>query len=377
MGSLRINKLVYKGDNYQYVSPDLSADIVIIEGPNGSGKSTFFDLLFYGLGGKVEQFSRSSKKKHEEIVFDKNNYVELSLDVNHENIILIRNIGQNKVLIIEPNGEKKYLPINRNVSDDYIFSDWLLAKLEVDVFSISQGSKVFKLGFNDLARLIYHNQNADPELIYKPADNSGYVSDSLYVRRAIFEVLVGKSLLDYYKKLSDLKAAENNCENAKSLYTEYSKLVDEINEGDEIKNIEFLNREILEKENRLIGLLQHRREVAKIVPSPVDSIDDINRLKNLKISQEFKLSNSENKRKSLMSELASVLKAKVSTEADIERVSKIIMTHEQLSLFSPDTCPYCLNDVNRPANKCVCGCNISEDVYQRFFYSAGYVRQVC
>jgi len=54
---------------------------------------------------------------------------------------------------------------------------------------------------------------------------------------------------------------------------------------------------------------------------------------------------------------------------DVDRVSKVIFTHEQLKLFSSDTCPYCLNAVSRIQGHCVCGNPVDENDYQRFFYS--------
>ena len=53
---------------------------------------------------------------------------------------------------------------------------------------------------------------------------------------------------------------------------------------------------------------------------------------------------------------------------DISRIEKILHTHKQLNLFSSDTCPYCLTTVERLKNKCICGSDIEEGQYQRYFY---------
>ncbi|MDP1063384.1 hypothetical protein Q6333_30160, partial [Klebsiella pneumoniae] len=79
--------------------------------------------------------------------------------------------------------------INRHRIDDYIFSDWLLNELNIPAIEIFHSGKNFKIGFNDLLRLIYHNQGTDANIIYKPADHHNYVSDSVFLRKAIFEVL--------------------------------------------------------------------------------------------------------------------------------------------------------------------------------------------
>jgi hypothetical protein len=55
---------------------------------------------------------------------------------------------------------------------------------------------------------------------------------------------------------------------------------------------------------------------------------------------------------------------------EVTQISKIIHSHEKLSLFSSDTCPYCLRNVNREKGHCVCGGEVSEEQYERFFYNS-------
>ena len=58
-----------------------------------------------------------------------------------------------------------------------------------------------------------------------------------------------------------------------------------------------------------------------------------------------------------------------SINLDLERISKVLFTHQNLELFSSDTCPYCLTHVSRVSGHCVCGNKVDENDYQRFFYS--------
>lgn len=374
MGFLKINRLSYKGDKYYYESPSMNNKIVIIEGPNGVGKSTFFDLLYYGLSGKVEQFKKGGEKQHEQIVFDRNNSVTLDVSINNESYRLIRGIGSSTILVLSDSlSDEKLslnLPIKRNKSDDYIFSDWILNKLGINVFNFTQGSNTFKINFTDLLRLVYHNQLADPSSIYKQADNSGYVSDSLNLRKAIFEILVGKSLLEYYTALSELKISLKEKESARSIYNEYKKLVEEINQSSEIKNAQFIKKEISEIEKRIGQLIQLRKEVVKIKPVPESILNSIDSVKNDKAITERKLNKINSKISSTEREILTIVQGKDSAKIDIDRIAKIILTHEQLSLFSPDTCPYCLKDVCRLPNHCVCGNEVVEEDYQRYFYSS-------
>ena len=84
MGRLAIRRVVYSGDKYSFESPYLNDGIVIMEGVNGHGKSTFMNLIYYGLGGRVQAFNKNDdndSKKHNEIFYDTNNYVELIIEI--------------------------------------------------------------------------------------------------------------------------------------------------------------------------------------------------------------------------------------------------------------------------------------------------------
>lgn len=156
MGQLKIHKMHYEGKRYDFSSPELdSFKINIIEAPNGCGKSTFFDLIYYGLG-KVSHFNSAEKEKHKEIVNDKSNFVELEVSLKNNKFKFIRKIGENLITILsdEPFFSKDEsvdflcLPINRNKSEDYIFSDWILEQLNIPSIEIFHAGKNFKIGFN-------------------------------------------------------------------------------------------------------------------------------------------------------------------------------------------------------------------------------------
>ena len=77
MGSLKIRKVIYSGQKYHFESELFDRNIILIEGDNRTGKSTLCNLIYFGLGGRVNEFRLDSDKKHKEITSDNDNYVEL------------------------------------------------------------------------------------------------------------------------------------------------------------------------------------------------------------------------------------------------------------------------------------------------------------
>lgn len=380
MGALKILQVSYQGDRYEFKSPELNQRLSIIEGPNGTGKSTFFNLVHYGLGGKVDEFSANSQNKHAEIVGDTNNYVLLRISIDGVIYSLIRKIGDNNITVRHDGNVKlassvaeiETFPIFRR-EDLRIFSDWILEKLGIPVVEIYQGGRSFKLNFSDLSRLIYHNQAPDPHGIYKPADSSTFISDSLEIRAAIFQVLVGKTLLALYEAIGNLKRAERELDSAKGVLREYQQIVHEVlkeHGNNEVRNSRFLVEKINSIDAQLDKLLRTRsdRVSQKPAPSALLQAFDYDRRQLGFLNSELR--RYEDKAAITVRDKAKLTDVNKAISEDIERVAKVIFTHQQLNIFSSDTCPYCLSAVMRTEGHCVCGNKVDENEYQRFFYSA-------
>lgn len=381
MGRLKINAVSYSGDRYEFTSPRFPDGLSIIEGPNGTGKTTFFNLIYFGLGGKVEEFDRTSRHAHREITGDTSNFVRLDISINGVPYIVSRRIGDNSIAVgsvvdllenDESTMENLVLPVFRQ-GGERTFSDWILESLGIAVVDIFQGGRRFKLNFTDLARLIYHNQSPDPHGIFKPADSSNFIADSLEVRRAVFQVLVGKTLLALYEAIGTLKAAEKDKEAARAIVTEYKQIVTELLAANGIKEVTNRTHLVARIQELTDQLEKLGIERAKRVSSGTDGEQffssaeiarkDYEALSVERVSLDERLS-------ALFREKTRLDDVKTGLVEDIRRIKKILYTHEQLNLFSADTCPYCLNTVDRPKDRCVCGCVVDEKNYQRFFYSA-------
>lgn len=372
MGRLAIRKVIYNGDKYYFESPILKDGINIIEAPNGHGKSTFMDLIYFGLGGKISSFDSNSRgKKHKEIVNDSNNYVELLIEINSIKYEVTRYFSENRIYILDNNSNVINCVISRRTErqdEDPVFSDWIMMKLGFSVFDLVQGTKVFKINFNDVFRLIYHDQVTEIDRIYKEADNSNFLTDSQEIRKAIFEVLIGKHYNDYYDSLGKFKMLQKQLEIEKGQFETYDNFLSEvIDKGcDDIiainKSLEDYNirLEILNNENeRIISSVDTGTEISNKVTEYKRELI----LKESIISEEYKsknvLLNTINKLNYLINE----------SKRELYEIEKIRLVNRKLKLFTPNSCPYCLTTVAREEGKCICGTTVDEEQYEKFFYT--------
>ncbi len=393
---MRINKVVYEGSKYKFESQEFDKNIILVEGDNGTGKSTFCNLIYFALGGEVPIFRRNNDKRHEEITSDTDNYVDLYLSVNEGNYLLRRYFGDNEIAVIpyERVVEKNYsedkktvlsesvrfklseneieiYPVNRSMLNGYVFSDWILSNLEIAVVELFHGYDTFKINISDLMRLIYHDQQPNPEGIYKKPDtNSTYVSDSELVRKAIFELLIGKAYSEYYESIVEEKKLTRERGLAREVVNEYKILADKIRKDGETKNVSFLQKEILDKENQ-IEKLHNARSAFKRNRKGSNTINqDIESCKTDLVDSELKLSRLKDNLVSVLNERYKLNLVLTESATEIGRIEKVIFSHDQLNLFTSDTCPYCLTNVERIEGHCVCGASIEEEQYERFFYTS-------
>ena len=377
MGSLKIRQVIYRGENYEFKSPLLDNKIVMVEGDNGTGKTTFCNLIYFGLGGYVDEFNFDSDKRHAQITSDKNNFVDLHVAISGEDYILRRSFGDNEILVVpqvttveqdvehseetlseEELSEEVHLeeelsdgslstdvtssalvfPLRRR-QDSITFSDWIMEKLEISVVEIYQGSRSFKVGFNDLLRLMYHDQEPDPNAIFKKLekDRVDWIADSETLRKSIFELLVGRSYSEYYNALSEFRKADRELQTARSLVEEYAKLAQELRGNTEQRNTSFLQAEIQENQAQIQKLLE-AREALKRNRTPSQASDSgIADLKNAILEGELELGELKEALLAVLDERYKAESVRQDTLHEIAQINKVIHTHDQLNLFTSDT----------------------------------------
>lgn len=370
MGYIAIRKIMYSGDDYQYVSPNLSDGINIFEGGNGSGKSTLVELINYGFGFYVKQFDSTTNEKHTQICSDSNNYVSLNVEINDVSYVLKRYFGTNLILVTEDSINVETYYIYRQ-SADYIFSDWLLERLGIEPVEIYQGTKSGKIGFEDLFRLIHYEQKSNPNKIYKEhRKDSNFVADSIIMRKSIFEILTGYKFGDYYSKIGDVKVAEREKAAQQLAVNSFLDILKEHSSGITFEQVKDYTAEISELNSQLEKLENYREELLE-KDLDIDSLDDqTHEFKERLIHVDYEYSKTINHERDLLIELTKIEHLKEDRLDEINHLKKIIFTHKELNLFSPNTCPYCFNEVKRTEGHCICGSKVDETQYEKFFYSA-------
>lgn len=364
MGNLIIHQVKYYGAKYYFESPELGNGINIIVGDNGSGKSTFSYLIEYGLGGSIKYFKDDTKsEKYKEIASDKDNYVELDISINSKRFGLKRFINQNCIYISEGDKVTRW-ELDRRVSDE-IFSDWLLEKLNIEVFELNLGSTSWLFNFNDIFRLLNYDQDTEPDKIFKKASVFNFVTESKIIKRSTFEALVGMSSYEYFKKINELKEKKATRDVAKSLLTNFNEKHTSL-DGDK----KLIIKQINELKLSLERLFSSREKYQKKTIIYDDRYKQIEEIKAALIRHELEFSDYEIRRKNIEIESGKVKEIYKGLELEIEQINKIIFTNKRLDLFSLENCPFCMSEISKEKGRCICGSTLNNDDYEKFVYSS-------
>jgi len=373
MGNLIIKQVEYSGDNYSFKSPKFTTGINIIKGDNGSGKSTFSYFIEFGLGGDIKVFNSNNKnEKYKEIIEDKNNFVKLSVYINNELFYFKRFIGQNDIFIEFENGNVKQFCTERKYCKIEVFSDWLLFKLNIKKFKLNLGTSEWFFNFNDLLRLLYHDQDTEPRKIFKKPNSENFVSDSAIIRKSIFETLIGNSSDEYFLKMNELNDSRLKKKEAEILLEEFNKLNPSLRLT--LKGIQIEKESLKEQYQKLI---KSREEYQRGNIKIDDKFQQIEEKKRELIELQIKESQTIIKKKNIEIEKNKIERLLENIKNEIESINKTIFTHEKLNLFDFDICPFCAStDIIKEDKKCICGSTIKENNYEKFLYDTSEYKEI-
>lgn len=368
MARLSIRRVRYRGDNWHYESPVIHDGLQILVGENGAGKTTFSNLIYFALGGRVTSFDRSDREPHREITDDKKNHVELQIEIDETKYSIKRFFGSNDIGVESPNGNIEVLPVTRN--KDYakrVFSDWMLERLGIEPVMLHHGTYSGKVNLSDLFRLIYHDQAPDPSGIFKKVDRDSFVTNSPIFRKAVFELLIGKSFQEYYLAIAKMRQIETERNAALQTLEQFKQFVDEVSqEGTDDANIAFVTAQIAETKVQLERATRYRASLQELPSIPQN--DSLERHKRRLYELSLKESELQEQLNQLGIETARLRQLLADTILEATQIKKMMFAHDSLDLFSANTCPYCLNEVERVEGKCICGASVDEAAYERFFY---------
>jgi hypothetical protein len=261
------------------------------------------------------------------------------------------------------------LPVIRTQSTVRTFSDWLLEQLGIEPVLIYLSADYSgKISFYDLARLFYHDQSVDPSAIYKAADATNFVSDSKAFRKAVFEILVGKTFQALYSSIALLKDLEKQRVGVANTLEYFKQFMANVRPQQEDLNLVFLDKRITETNAQIERAFSHRRRLT-MLPSRPPTVDTTPRKDEL-LAVELESAEAARKESDLLGEPTRLERLKAEMILEVTQIKKMMFAHDKLNLFSLNTCPYCLREVKRELNRCVCGAVIDEKKYERFFYNS-------
>lgn len=227
----------------------------IIRGENGTGKSTIMDLLNYGLGAEITEWTE------EQQLCD---WVATEVLLNGHVITFKRNVtptGQEKVFCFDSamqnalkaiEGWKKF-PMRRN-SDTHSFSQQIFELLNLPRHKTDEDKN---LTMHQILRLLYVDQLSSTTKLLKEEQKF----DNVTFRRAIGEYLLGIDDLEAYNLRQELIEANREFEKVNA---ELNAIYRMFGHDESLINVQTLNNDIAEISKEIENLEQRRLEVKSV-----------------------------------------------------------------------------------------------------------------
>ena len=148
----------------------------------------------------------------------------------------------------------------------------------------------------------------------------------------------------------------------------YDEFLGEVLDYD-LANVVHINSMISENQE-MIEKVQIEREIASREQGNSDEIWQlIGQQKKELILNQHKLEEWESAKNLTTQSIDKILYLIDESEKELSEIEKIRLVNKKLKLFTPNTCPYCLREVEREKGKCICGNDIEEEQYEKFFYT--------
>jgi uncharacterized coiled-coil DUF342 family protein len=338
----------------------------IIRGENGTGKSTIIDLISYGLGAEITDWTKEQLKC---------DYVIVEISVNGHIGTLKRNItptGQERVLFFDgamskalacEEGWNKF-PMRRN-QDTHSFSQHIFELLSLPRHQTDDSKN---LTMHQILRLMYVDQLSATTKLLKEDQKF----DNVTTRRAIGEYLLGIDALEAYNLRQDLIGANKSFEKVNA---ELNAIYRMFGHDESLINLKSLNSDIEIIKSDIKDLEEKRFDI-KSSPAEGVSKEVANRIKFL-VKEVTKHANElatlEANRDELSTESRETSSFLQSLEYRKNSLSQSQITYSSLGSISFKYCPSCLEPLDVIDEDACCLCkspksNSGKDyAYSQFF----------
>lgn len=351
--------VVYGASKFLY-DQEFHVGVNIIRGENGTGKSTIMDLLNYGLGAEITEWTVEQQRC---------DWVATEVLLNGHTITFKRNVtptGQEKVFCFDGplqdaleaiEGWEKF-PMRRN-RDAHSFSQQIFELLNLPRHKTDEDKN---LTMHQILRLLYVDQLSSTTKLLKEEQKF----DNVTFRRAIGEYLLGIDDLEAYNLRQELIEANKEFEKVNA---ELNAIYRMFGHDESLINIKTLNSDIAEV-GQEIEKLEKKRIEAKSVTSKDASEEVKEKVKKLVTSIEEnsrKLSYLESERNELETEVKETKLFLLSLEERKAALSESQLASAVIGGISFAYCPSCLEPIDDNEGDACCLCKKAKSAEDKDF----------
>lgn len=346
---LFVNRFVVFGAGKFLYDQEFHVGVNIIRGENGTGKSTVMDLLNYGLGAEITEWTVEQQRC---------DWVATEVLLNGHVITFKRNVtltGLEKVFCFDGEMQKaleaiegwKKFPMRRN-SETHSFSQQIFELLNLPRHKTDEDKN---LTMHQILRLLYVDQLSSTTKLLKEEQKF----DNVTFRRAIGEYLLGIDDLEAYNLRQELIEANKEFEKVNA---ELNAIYRMFGHDESLINVQTLNNDIAEISKEIENLEQRRLE-AKSVTAENASEEVKVRVKELVAAidnNSRQLASFEAEKNELETEIKETKFFLISLEERKAALSESQLTSAVIGGVSFAYCPSCLEPIEENDTDSCCLC---------------------
>lgn len=339
-----LKKIVVKGEKGLSVN---FGKINYILGENATGKTTFIKLILYCLGTNIDSFIDEIDKEN------MTEHVELDVELKSGSVYrFIRKLPRSETILVVPLNElNEMIEENVQIMNLEEFSDMLLIEE-------GYGTQEIPYGNNHKANMRYYFMlravTADQDTpAYKVlADLGGsirnYINNQTLIKKAIVEALLGKENTEVQKARLKLQ----------KLFKERSSLLSKIQIMGEVSASNILSKEefseILKLRNKnkiveKIGEIKNEKNRLSVEQSKyISKLETSNSKLDDKVNLELarKIAKVRQNINELILQRDDITSVSQTISAEIEKLKKMIVARQVITLIPVEVCPVCLQKIN-------------------------------